>query len=101
MGRNYPKNRKPRNTDYSMTQKLIKMFGEKELYRIWVMCNGMYKAADYLSDLTDWWVTPYVVRYLSNKFGWVRIVRDKELPVYKGYLAGKILEGYYKHIIFK
>ncbi|MDZ7762865.1 MAG: hypothetical protein U5K00_00345 [Melioribacteraceae bacterium] len=50
---NYPKTRKPRKTDYSITFKLIEEFGEAELYKIWCDCNGMYGAAESFVKLTD------------------------------------------------
>lgn len=101
MKHNYPKHRKPRNTDYSITSKLIKEFGEKRLYEIWCDCNGMYGASDYLSELTDVWITPWIVRYLSEKFNWKRKMTDKDNAVYKAVVINKSVPAeYYKHLEF-
>jgi hypothetical protein len=96
---NYPKNRKP--NDNSTTQILLKKYSEKELYNFWIKYNGMFKTSDYLSKEMGFWVTPYVIRYLSNKFNWIRVITDKELPIYKGILNKRVLPEYYKHINFQ
>jgi len=94
---NYPKNRKPRDTSYSMTHKLIKHYGKKKLYEVWA-AMGMYKAALVFSKELGEYVTPNVVRYLSYKFNWVRQVEDLSLPFVRGVLLGNTDAGYYKHI---
>ena len=94
---NYPKHRKPRDTSYSMTYKLVRHYGEKKLYDVWSKM-GMYKSAEWLSKDYGYWVTPNVVRYLSYKFNWVREVSDASLPFVKGVLLGNTPEGYYKHV---
>lgn len=98
MKRNYPKNRKPNKE--STTYKLLQKYTERELYNLWVKYNGMYKTSEYLSQEMGFWVTPYCVRYLSNKFNWQRTVTDKALPIYKGVLAGHTHAGYFRHIKF-
>lgn len=97
---NYPTTRKPRTTNYSITTKLIQHYGEDRLYEIWVEYNGMYKSAEFIT--CDWgsYVSPYIIRYLSNKFGWKRTVTDKSLPIYLGVLYGNTAKDKYKHIEF-
>jgi len=95
------KNKKPRNTDFSLTQRLLKKYGKKKLYEIWCEHNGMYGAAKFLTKDFKELVTAPTVRYLSDKFGWVREVSDLNLPFVKGVLNGKIPAEYYKHIKFK
>jgi hypothetical protein len=97
---NYPQNRKPRNTGYSTTSKLIKHYGVNRLYEIWVKFNGMYKASEFLSEDLGEYVSPYIVRYLSNKFNWKRQITDKSLPIYLGVIYGHTPKGHYKHIEF-
>jgi len=89
--------RKPRDTSYSMTQKLIKRYGEKKLYQVWSKL-GMYQAASWLSDDMDEYVSPNTVRYLSYKFNWVREVSDHNLAFIKGVLAGHTPANYYRHV---
>lgn len=83
----------------TQTGLLLQLFGERELFRIWAE-NGMYKSADLLSERTGIWISEYVMRYLSNKFNWKRVVTDKNLPIYRGILNGSQPREYYKHIIF-
>ena len=97
MKHNYPKNRKRRDTSYSMTDKLIKHYGEDKLRSVWEKL-GMYKAAEWLSKDYGYWVTPNVVRYLSYKFNWVREVSDVSLPFVKGVLDGTMPASYYRHV---
>ena len=94
---NYPKNRKKRDTSYSMTYRLIEHFGEAELRRIWSE-HGMYKSAELLSKELGEYVTPNVVRYLSYKFNWVREIHDLNLPFVKGVLDGTMPASYYRHV---
>ncbi len=96
---NYPSTRKPRDTSYSMTHKLIEYYGEHRLYEIWCENNGMYKAAEWLSKDFGYWVTPDVVRYLSYKFNWKRVITDLSLPVAQGIIQGTVDASYYKHIV--
>ena len=98
MGHNYPSNRKS-NPD-SATQILISVVGERKLYKIWSEL-GMYKASSKLSIELNWYVSPYVLRYLSNKFNWSRDLTNKNLPLYQGVLRGKVKAEYYKHIKFQ
>lgn len=94
---NYPKNRKPNPN--SETQMLLSTVGEKRLYIIWAEF-GMYATCEILSKELSWYPSPYTIRYLSNKFNWKRTVTDKNLPIYKGLLAGNTPQGHYKHINF-
>ena len=93
-------NKKPRNTDFSETQKLINKFGVTKLYNTWKK-YGMYKSAEILTEEGDKYVSPFVMRYLSNKFNWVREVSNPNLPFVKGILNGKLDAEYFKHVTFK
>ena len=97
MKRNYPKDRK--SDPNSATQTLLTTVGHDRLYKLWAK-HGMYKTAKLLSEELNWWVSEYVIRYMSNKYNWQRTVTDKNLPVYKGVLNGRVKPEYYKHIKF-
>jgi len=90
--------RKKRNTDYSMTQRIIKKLGN-EVEKTWQK-YGMYKASEILSYKMNEYVSPYVLRYMSNKYDWKRPV-NKLSPIYKGVMAGTVPAAYYKHLIFE
>lgn len=101
MKHNYPKARKPRNTEYSKTYKLLERYGEKKLYKLWRDLGGMYKTADYLTWDMEIWITPAIVRYLSHKFNWKRKISDISLPIVKSVLVTKnVPPSYFKHLIF-
>lgn len=87
--------RKTRDTSYSMTQRLIKTLGIDEVEKAWRL-RGM-NAWKELSKSMNEYVSPYVLRYMSNKFNWVRII-DRNQPIAKAILRGSVPEGYYKHI---
>ena len=89
--------RKKRCTDYSMTKRLTKTLGN-EVEKTWQQ-YGMYKAANILSYKLNEYVSPYVLRYMSQKYDWKREV-NKKSPIYKGVIAGTIPAAYYKHLIF-
>jgi hypothetical protein len=97
MGHNYPPNRK--SDPNSCTQRLIATLGEKRLYKIWSDL-GMYKGSTKLSLELNWYVSPYVLRYLSNKFNWRRDLTNIRLPLFQGVIREKIPREYYKHINF-
>jgi len=90
--------RKKRNTDFSMTQRLIKKIGKEEVEKTWQRL-GMYKASMELSKRMEEYVSPYILRYMSNKYDWKREVNQSS-PIYKGVLAGTVPASYYKHLIF-
>lgn len=90
--------RKKRNTDYSMTQRLLKKLGEGKVVGYWQR-HGMYKASELLSNEMQEYVSPYVLRYMSNKYNWKRPV-NKLSAIYKGVKAGSVPAAYYKHLIF-
>ena len=92
--------KKPRNTDFSITQQLINKFGVEKLFNTWKK-YGMYKSAEVLTEEGDQYVSPYVMRYLSNKFSWMREVTNPNLPFVKGILNGKLDADYFKHVTFK
>ena len=80
-----------------MTQKLIKTLGIKEVEKAWIK-RGM-NAWEELSKRMNEYVSPYVLRYMSNKYDWKRKCNPKS-PIYKGVLAGTVPAAYYKHLIF-
>ena len=90
--------RKRRNTDYSMTQRLINNLGEGKVVEYWQR-HGMYKASELLSIEMQEYVSPYILRYMSNKYDWKRNV-NKLSAIYKGVIAGTVPAAYYKHLIF-
>ena len=90
--------RKRRCTDYSMTQRLLKKLGEAKIEERWQK-YGMYKSAELLSNEMQEYVSPYVLRYMSNKYDWKREV-NKLSAIYKGVKAGTVPAAYYKHLIF-
>ncbi len=89
--------KKKRDTSYSTTQKLIKTIGLAEVEKAWQK-RGM-NAWEELSIRMNEYVSPYVLRYMSNKYGWKRPV-NKKSAIYKGVLAGTVPAAYYKHLIF-
>mgnify|MGYP000296169404 CR=1 FL=1 len=89
--------RKPRDTSYSATQRLIARFGIEKLRREWQK-GGMYYAAEYFSNVMGENVSPFVMRYLSHKFSWKRVV-DESLPIVQGIIKGSMPASYYRHII--
>jgi hypothetical protein len=89
--------RKPRDTSYSMTYKLINLCGEEKLRSVWEK-HGMYKASEILSEELDIYISPSVIRYLSYKFNWIREVSDHTLPFVKGVIAGTMDPSYYRHV---
>ena len=90
--------RKKRCTDYSMTQRLIKTLGLEEVEKAWKQ-RGMY-AWKGLSERMDEYVSPYVLRYMSNKYDWKRKCNPKS-AIYKGVVINKTIPAsFYKHLIF-
>lgn len=81
-----------------MTQKLLKKFGGGRVVEYWTK-YGMYKASELLSEEMQEYVSPYVLRYMSNKYNWKREV-NKLSSIYKGVKAGTVPAAYYKHLIF-
>ena len=90
--------RKMRDTSYSMTQRLLKKLGESRVVGYW-QSHGMYKASELLSKEMQEYVSPYVLRYMSNKYDWKRNCNPKS-AIYKGIKAGTVPASYYKHLIF-
>jgi len=82
----------------STTQILIKTLGLDTIEKCWQKL-GMYKASLELTERTKMYVSPYVLRYMSNKYDWKRNV-NKLSAIYKGVLAGTVRAAYYKHLIF-
>jgi len=89
---NYPKNRKPRDTSYAQSSKLIEKHGLQEIRKVWTQ-KGMYKAAGELG------ASPYVIRYLAHKHGWTRPA-EKVPIILKGVKRGSKPASYYKTLDF-
>ena len=87
--------RKQRDTSYSMTQRLINAIGLAEVEKAWQK-RGM-NAWRELSERMNEYVSPYVLRYMSNKYNWVRTI-SRDHIIAKGILRGSVPEGFYKHI---
>jgi len=97
---NYPKTRKPRNTSYSCTYYILNAIGKDKLYEIW-KDNGHRKTATIVSDMLGFWVMDGVIQYIAQrKFGWKRVVTDKNLSIYRAVLRGSVDPSRYKTIIF-
>jgi hypothetical protein len=60
----------------------------------------MYKSAEFISRDLGCYISPYIIRYLSNKFEWKRVI-DSSYPIAKGILAGTVPASFYKHLIIK
>lgn len=84
-----------RDTSYCMTQKLIKKLTIEEVEKAWQK-RGM-NAWQELSTHMGEYVSPYVLRYMSNKYNWVRTIPIDHI-IAKGILRGSVPEGFYKHI---
>ncbi len=91
--------RKPRDTSYSMTQRLLKKMGEGRVVEYWKR-HGMYKSAELLSKEMQEYVSPYTMRHLSNIKNWKREA-NKLSPIYKGVKAGTVPASFYRHLIFE
>ena len=83
----------------STTKMLIKKIGLEEVEKCWQKF-GMYKASLELSAQTKLYVSPYVLRYMSNKYNWKRYCNPKS-AIYVGVMVTKkVSKSYYKHLIF-
>ena len=90
--------RKQRDTSYSMTQRLIKKLTLEEVEKAWI-AKGM-NAWRELSEKMNEYVSPYVLRYMSNKYDWKRKCNPKS-AIYKAVVIKKSMPAaYYKHLIF-
>lgn len=89
---NYPKNRKPRDTSYSESHRLIEEYGLETIKEIWTEC-GMYRTAGKLDT------SPYVIRYLAHKHEWQRPA-EKAPAILKGVRNGKVSADHYKTLDF-
>jgi hypothetical protein len=99
MKHNYPAVRAPRSTEYSLTYKILHEVGERELYLLWKSW-GHLKTASILTDRLGIQVSYGVVQYIAQKKDWVRIVKDRNLPIYKGVLNGKVPAEFYRSFKF-
>lgn len=96
----YPKTRKRRNCENSMTQRLLKQIGKDTIHEIW-LANGHRKTAKILTEMMGELVSPMVLQYMAARlFFWQRIVTDRTLPMYRGVLSGKTDAKIFKTIIF-
>lgn len=60
----------------------------------------MYKSAEFISRDLGLYISPYIIRYLSNLFSWKRAI-DSSYPIAKGIIKHRMPAGYYKHIYIK
>ena len=102
---NYPKGRKkqvlskPRNTDYSQTQKLIKQVGLEKLKEV-LTTYGVYRSAQILSDSCGRYIHWTTTIYLRKKFNWIRMVTSRDETLAKSLLNGNVSLDHYKYIDF-
>lgn len=61
----------------------------------------MYRGSEELSQRLRLYISPYILRYISHKMNWKRILTDRTLPIVKGILAGTMPAAYYRHISIK
>ena len=103
--RKYPKERKkrvllkPRNTDYSQTQKVIREIGLDKLKEI-LTTNGVYSSAKIIGKLYGKYVHWTTTIYLRKKFNWVRLVVSRDETLAKSVLNGTVPLNHYKYIKF-
>lgn len=97
---NYPKSRKPRNTDYSITQQLIRHYGVSRLCEIYIENKGIYGSANFLTKDLGTDISYTITQYLAKKFHWVRLVTDPNEHTIKCTLAAGFSAEYYKHLKF-
>ena len=95
----YPKERKPRDTSYSITQQLIAEFGEEKLKEI-CLEYGFYTGADKLAELWGKGVPYTVTSYLRKKLGWQRIITSREESNAISVLKVKVPLEHFKTIKF-
>jgi len=81
-----------------MTQRLLKKLGEGKVVEYWQR-HGMYKASELLSIEMQEYVSPYVLRYMSNKFSWKRECSPRS-AIYAGVKRGTISAKNFPHLIF-
>ena len=99
--RKYPKNRKKRNTSYSKTYKVLTAIGEENLYEIWKE-RGHIETAAIVTKMLGFHIDRMVIHYIAlRKLKWKRIITDKNNPLYKSVLSGKVSPEHYKTIIFQ
>lgn len=65
MKHSYPKYRKHRDCSYSKSSKIVSQLGIETVKEI-LTKHGQYIAAQKLSDLCGWKVSPYVTYYLRK-----------------------------------
>ena len=78
---------------------LMETVGEKEIRKIWET-KGMYGTAKILGERFNLWVQGYHIAYIVKKFNMVRVVKNRECPIYKSVLSGAVPAEHFKHIIF-
>ncbi len=97
---NYPKVRKERDTFKSLTQIVLSHIGKENLYEIWKE-SGHAQCAKIVSGILHIYVDRMVIHYIAmKKLGWKRVISDKNNPLYKSVLSGKVDPAHYKTIIF-
>lgn len=97
---NYPKTRKPRTTEYAVSTQISNALGLDHICQVWQEL-GMYKASKQLSEEWGYYCSPFVLRAMSHKYNWTRIVTDPRLAISIAHIRKSVPDGYYKHIIFE
>jgi len=96
---NYPKERKPRNTEYSTITKLIKALGMEKVKEISTTL-GTYSGANLLYELSGIYVPDSTVLSMRRKFGWVRIISSKKDCNARSIINGNVPVDHFKTIKF-
>ena len=98
---NYPKHgRKTRVVKSSWTYQVLDKIGEKQLFEIWKV-RGHYKTAKIVSEIMGFYVSAMCIHGIAQKkFGWKRIISDRNNNMYKAVLRGTVDPSIYKTIIF-
>jgi hypothetical protein len=97
--RNYPKERKLRNTDYSTITQLIKSLGLEKVKEISTTL-GMYSGAKLLYELSGIFVPDSTILSMRKKFGWVRVVSSKKDCNARSIINGKVPVDHFMTIKF-
>jgi len=84
------KNKKPRDVSYSQGYKLIEEHGMDIVRETWKRV-GMYEAGRQLG------ASPYVLRHLSNKYGWKRPAENCQ-NIVLGVQRGILDPANYQHL---
>ncbi len=97
--RSYPKERKPRKTEYSTITQLINKLGIEKVKEI-STTFGTYSGAMVLSKLSGISVPDRTILGMRNKFGWVRVVSSKDDCNARSIINGKVPVDHFRTIKF-